>query len=959
MSYQRFWMVMGMSNIKNIRKRRKEVLLGEIGALLHDIGKLHPDFIGTNSIEKTPPRFFHANIDDFLKTELISALKAINGESIRIYNIISEHHRKNNVLQGCDRKDSADDKGIVRRKQSITDTVISSPFGYPKEKIHLNCLQKEFDDLQTLLVRLFKDYISGVVNLSLFRRMLMKEAQVFFSHGLGETRIPSNDVTLWDHSYSTASRFKSLLVAKLCGADIKDPELRIFGIFWNGIEFINKGRKIAEIKARKEIIERIKEKLKGKFEDEIPVGNSIYEDINGICFTFPEFERAEELANQCAKEACEIVLEESENELWPFFTLSKPSKTLTVLASELKFASSRGAYPKITPALFIDKKQKKIIADNPEMPTPQEGEDICPLCRLRAKPIEKERCEICSERIQGRLANWSNKKENTIWIDEVADKNNRIALIALNFDLDKWFDGTMAGTIYSQTYKDWKHSKKWEKKNVKKNANSVLNGPIEATKDHVYKILNYILENEDSNEEKAAKLLDTFFEEEIGLNKSSLQSHFQNIRENIGADLDKENLATYLFTQNPSPARLYRIWKETEEFFDLLINKITDIYAYRWKRIGFSIDTHELKGRLKEEYKNIKELEKGSLIIKISGLDPETLLVFHDRNGEFYTIESLGKFKFKNKVGEEAVKEALKQGIKHLAPEDEPEKNLIEVGKTIKTEDNLYFEKYYPLIEINRSPLSLRFIVPALDSVKIIEMIAELYNKRFEKVLGKLPLNLKLLVAKRKFPLYILLEAEKRMLKDEEFKKQTPMDPWWSVERLDEHYNFYPIKPANGEKYTLDDLSRLSRGKIFYLYPGYFDFELLSATTDRYNICYEGKKRGHEDHRLFSGRPLYFHQIPQILELWDLLSSNLSNSQINFIEKALTSKLREWKNVKDANKENTFRIFAETTLKDAFGHKWDGLREENRFFLISSSINMLLLDTINLFTHVTGCLKDE
>ena len=946
-----------MSNIKNIRKRRKEVLLGEIGALLHDIGKLHPNFIGTNSIEKMPPRFFHANIDDFLKTELISALKAfedleINVEPIRIYNIISEHHR-NNVLQGCDRKDSADDKGIVRRKQSITDTVISSPFGYPKEKIHLNCLQKEFDDLQTILVRLFKYYISGVVNLSLFRRMLMKEAQVFFSHGLGETRIPSNDVTLWDHSYSTASRFKSLLVAKLYGADTKDPELRIFGIFWNGIEFINKGRKIAEIKARKEIIERIKEKLKGKFEDEIPVGNSIYEDINGICFTFPEFERAEELANQCAKEACEIVLEESENELWPFFTLSKPSKTLTVLASELKFASSRGAYPKITPALFIDKKQKKIIADNPEMPTPQEGEDICPLCRLRAKPIEKERCEICSERIQGRLANWSNKKENTIWIDEVADKNNRIALIALNFDLDKWFDGTMVGTIYSQTYKDWKGSKKWNK------ANNVLRDSIEPNRESVYRIVDDILNDRNSNEDRA-KLLDTFFEEGIGLNKDSLETHLQNIEENIGADLNKENLATYLFTQNPSPARLYRIWKETEEFFDLVINEITDkIYAYRWKRIGFSIDIPELKSRLKKEYKDIKNLEKSSLIIKISGLDPETLLVFHDRNGKFYTIESLEKFKFNNKTGEEAVKEALKQGIKHLALEDEPEKNLIDVGKTIKTEKNLYFEKYYPLIEINRSPLSLRFIVPALDSVKIIEMIAELYNERFKKVLGKLPLNLRLLVAKRKFPLYILLEAEKRMLKDEEFKKQTPMDPWWSVERLDEHYSFYPTKKIDGKKYTLDDLSPLSRGKTFYLYPGYFDFELLSATTDRYKIYYEGKNRGHEDHRLFSGRPLYFHQIPQILELWGILSSNLSNSQINFIEKALTSKLREWKNVKDENKENTFRIFAETTLKDAFGRKWDGLREETRFFLISSSLNMLLLDTINLFTHVTGVPEDE
>ncbi len=942
-----------MSDIKSIKKKRKAILTGEIGALLHDIGKLHPNFIGTNSIENTPSKFYHANIDGFLKTELISLLKEFGNPkisaSIRIYDIIKQHHRGRkdliNILQRCDRKDSADDKGIVRKKQPMKNTIISSPFGYPKEKIHLNCLQREFDDLQTILIRLFKDYISGVVNLSLFRRMLMKELQVTFYHSLGETRIPSNDVTLWDHSYSTASMFKSLLAAKVCGANIpKNPKWRIFGIFWNGIEFINKGRKIAEIKARKKIIDKIKEKLKGKFEDEIPVGNAIYEDINGICFTFPEFNRAKELASQCAKKALKIVLEESENELWPFFTLSKPSSTLTVLASELKFASSKRAYPKITPTR-IDKKQEK-IADNPEMPTPQEGEDICPFCKLRTKPIEKERCEICNERMQGRLKNWINNRESTIWIDEVADKNNRIALIALNFDLNKWFDGTMIGTIYSQTYNDWKHSKKW------KNANSVLNGPIEATKDHVYRILNHILENRDSNE--AAKLLDTFFEEKIDLkNKEDLEKHLKNIRENIGADLNKENLATYLFTQNPSPARLYRVWKETEEFFDLVINEIKDkIYTHRWKRIGFAIDPQELKNNLKKEYNYIKDIEKTSLIIKISGLDPETLLVFHDSNGKFYTIESLEKFKFNNKIGEEAVKEAIKQGIKHLALEDEPEKNLIKAGKTIKTEDNLSFEKYYPLIEINKSPLSLRFIVPALDSMEIIGMITKLYNRRFEKVLGKLPLNVKLLVAKRKFPLYILLEAEKRMLKDEEFKKQTPMNPWWSVDRLYEHYNFYPTKPANGEKYTLDDLSPLSKSKIFHLYPGYFDFELLSATTDRYNIYYEGKKRGHEDHRLFSGRPYYLYQISNILELWDILSNNLSNSQINFIEEALTSKLREWKNLKDKNKQDIFRRFAEATLKDAFEGKWDKLRDETKFFLISSTFNKLLLDTINLFSHV-------
>ncbi|MCW7073759.1 MAG: hypothetical protein OCU20_07790, partial [Methanophagales archaeon] len=330
--------------------------------------------------------------------------------------------------------------------------------------------------------------------------------------------------------------------------------------------------------------------------------------------------------------------------------------------------------------------------------------------------------------------------------------------------------------------------------------------------------------------------------------------------------------------------------------------------------------------------------------------------------GGFYTIESLEKFKLNskigdnNKIGEEAVKEALNQGFKHIVLEDEPDKNLLinEVkSDEIKVDDKP--EDYYPLIEINKSPLSLRLIVPASDSMKIIELITKLYNDRFEKVLGKLPLNVKLLVAKRKFPLYILLDAEKRMLEGDEFKTQEPMNPWWDVNghRYGWYYSFYPTKPVEkGEKYTLDDLSSVSKGKIFSLYPGYFEFDLLLGTTDRYGIYYKGKKRGGEDYKLFTGRPYYFYQISEMLELWDILSENLSSSQINFIEEMLTSKLREWRNIGDGNKKVVLRGFAEATLKDAFGDKWKGLKEETRSFLINTAINGLLLDTIILFRHV-------
>lgn len=225
-------------------------------------------------------------------------------------------------MQTCDRKDSADDKGIVRRKQSIDSTKIVSPFGYEKEKIDLQCLEKRFGDLQENLIGLFKNYLEDTLTLDCFRQSLISNLKASFSHALGETRIPSNDVTLWDHSYSTASLFKSLLCSLALGENISPNAIkwRLLGFCWNGLEFINKGKKIADILKRNEIIEDIKIELKKKFEMEIPIGNAIYEDIDGIYFIFPGLseDKAKELAKECTKEAIKIIYEKSDNELWPF-----------------------------------------------------------------------------------------------------------------------------------------------------------------------------------------------------------------------------------------------------------------------------------------------------------------------------------------------------------------------------------------------------------------------------------------------------------------------------------------------------------------------------------------------------------------------------------------------------------------------------------------------------------------
>ncbi|MBP8944407.1 MAG: CRISPR-associated protein Csx11 [Paludibacteraceae bacterium] len=938
--------------IENIKNKRDNILLGEIGALLHDIGKCDPNFVEKQSAERIKGLPHHAReIDKLLNPELINVFKKVkikfNNEEKSVYDLIRYHHDVAGTLltylEKCDRLDSADDKGVVRRKQPKDSTIITSPFGFPKEKIDLQCLKKRLDDLQNNLKVLFQNYTTRSTDITCFRSSIVTNVKTTFSHALGETRIPANDVTLWDHSHSTASLFKSVLCSMALDETLNPDKLqwRIFGFCWDGIGFINKGNKIADIISRSRIIEEIKNKLQNEFENEIPIGNVIYEDINGIYFTFPALSNdSKKLAKECIEIGLKIIRDTSNDELWPFFTLSKASRTLTILSKELQFADEKRNIPKMTPALFIEE-QKQIFFDNPEMPESKNGEDICPVCRLRSKPEDDERCQVCEGRKRNRLSKWFDNRENTIWLDEVADTNNRIALLTFSFDLDRWLDGTMVKTLFSQTFEDWKNSKKWQ---------AIQNNLVQANKDCVYKVLEKILSIKDSDKDKdkdkAAKLLNTFFED-VKINNSNLSHYLSNIKEKIETNqLNKENLATYLFTQNPSPARLYRIWTETKEFFELFINAIkkNNIYSNKWKRLHFFIDNAS-KDKI-----DLKNLEYAPLIIKIEGLNPESILAMHTSNGEFYTIESLEKYKFQNKSGVEAAKEALNKEIEFISEEDNSEDNLIENNQNLKI-NNPALEEYYPFIELTKSPLSLRLIVPAADSAKIMNSVIKLCNDRFEKVLGKLPLNMSLLVANRKFPLYVLLEAGGRMLRNKEFKDPELMDAWWDINglRTDNYYNYYPL--IKKDSYNLDDLSTLSKGKSFALYPGYFDFDLLLGTNDRFNIIYNNKKRAGNDYKLYSQRPYYLYQYSEMVDLWEILNNNISSSQINFIEEMLTNKLREWYNVNDAKKDDTFKKFTEATIKDAFSSKWDQLRTETQDFILNSAYNGLLLDTIFLFKH--------
>ncbi len=598
-------------NLDSVNRHKDNLLLAEIAALLHDIGKCRGDFVRQQSKDGKPNVPHHANIDKFLRPELISLF---HRDEFRItatdspagfYKLIRKHGspkpRLVGLLTQCDHLDSADDKGIVRRKQLADDTIISSPFGFPKEKIDLDCLDCRFEALQENLIRDLGEYIEKRANgsdgelLEELRDKIIEDIRLPYSHALGETRIPANDVTLWDHSYSTASLYKSLLCQELISGYVepKDANWRLYGIFWDGIGFIENSFKIADIEARKQIIEEMQRLLRYKFEVEYPIGNAIYCDLNGVIFTFPglEDEKAIQLAMDCCKEGWETIMKASEHEVFPYFILSSCSRRVAeVIGEMLDTSGQKRTIPKSSPFLTACGKETQLgIKLSETLPQNEEKNDydVCPVCQIRAKRTREDMCRVCEERRTGRLDGWrKGDRRNTIWIGETADLNNRVALLTLRLGLSDWLNGTLVSTIYSQTFEDW-FNESDVKDTVDKNWVEKIKLESEIQK-----------QNKDINEEVP------------------LEEEWDRMK-NMIANSTPETMLSTLFTQNASPARLQRIWKEAEEFWNMAHQELVTQLG-EWDRLRFELDSSKLPIDIKDNC---------TYVLQFLELEPNTLEV--------------------------------------------------------------------------------------------------------------------------------------------------------------------------------------------------------------------------------------------------------------------------------------------------------------------------------------------
>ena len=224
---------------------------------------------------------------------------------------------------GADIRDSALDKGssgAQNSKQMAPHAGISDSFGQWQQTYDSDTLDPAWQQMPSLLQCLWKDGASQdvvAIRRELYGQLTpvqqstahtgspeKNSIQRLFRQALGETRRPTNDVTLWHHSFSTASHFKAALAEGVLRQDFArwqnkkalfdvgkmgQIRFRLLGIRWNWRELTRQAFRpvtlVSLTQCRDEVIAAIRQWV----EIDYPIGNLIYHDDDGVLILAPGF----------------------------------------------------------------------------------------------------------------------------------------------------------------------------------------------------------------------------------------------------------------------------------------------------------------------------------------------------------------------------------------------------------------------------------------------------------------------------------------------------------------------------------------------------------------------------------------------------------------------------------------------------------------------------------------------
>jgi len=289
--------------------------------------------------------------------------------------------------------------------------------------------------------------------------------------GLGDTRRPVNDVTLWDLSHSVAGLYKAA-VARVVSDGLWTPsphgqiKWRLLWISFDGLGFLGQAHHVTDMLGRRQVLEDGLNAVRDILEVQYPLGNEVYRDEHGSVFVVPDRNDLLKLEDENGTPLQKLLKDAFDakgmrGELVPEIKVSVPYLGKKIdLAGVLQTRRREDVPRSDVVAQWWAKGQRPPNAE------------ICTVCGqrpvgyiesglepwvTRQKAKDRNVCGVCLNRRGRRARDWArNVKadeekigpfERTIWTDEVADDNGRFALVVGRFVLAGWLDGKLVPTM--------------------------------------------------------------------------------------------------------------------------------------------------------------------------------------------------------------------------------------------------------------------------------------------------------------------------------------------------------------------------------------------------------------------------------------------------------------------------------------------------------------------------------
>jgi CRISPR-associated Csx11 family protein len=837
-----------MSNsLDDLADVRKDLLLAEAAAWIHDMGKCDDRHIEKSASDGD------RTIQYNYKTAHLSTVSNIQlnllGESITLTKLIEQGEPGNfrnlgepflirllGLCHGVAHIEKAEIYFLA--KQKAADTRLSTPFGH--EFTPLKGLQKKFDSIH------FNDIIANPVG-------FMREVKAVFGNTVGDTRRPFNDVSLWIWSHAVAAFYKAALASRVLGSqdDLSKLHWRLLSVRFDGLQFLESVDRIPDLLARQKILKDGLSKVRDLLEFEYPLGTEVYSDENGSIFIVPDRGDLLELQDKRSKTLHQRILEafwsgtipkkehvELGGELVPDVQLHDPWPSKVEPIGEEPWKDDKYLYP--PPPLSIDRQMLRIPTNRADIDKlrywwAKDIHDRCSVCQLRpqgwrttgTKALERKVCGICEERREDRSKEWAGDLKSTIWIDEVADTNGGVALIAGKFSLEHWLDGQMVFYPPKDGQKNFESALLDIKYVGERSVDFDRQGKHYAWVQSVIRSSSDIKERHIPDRFKTSSLqIDALPKQEIkvtDVKKSSsgnycvtldqilwgfVPNDFCCIRRGYfrvvgdGSQIETTDEASrkivreqilqtdellieqavklYHMEEAQTPARLSRIWETTLRFWQDLQDKPPVGEVSPRLRIHMTLPETELRNKLARSHTYELRLHNVNLSVCMVA------------DGEFITVDNLQRIAMLLDPPE--AKKYRKDYRKAAGYVQDQLEELREADKPIEIEEptgygsanrplgtlhirviELERTPYVPAIPILTGPRTFMVLVPADKALQVVEAIKKKYEDEIGKVRNRLPLTVGVVFARIRTPLPAILNAGRRML-----QQQTKATEWWA-----------------------------------------------------------------------------------------------------------------------------------------------------------------------------------